>query len=311
MSDIQSQIKERIAFIGFGEAAQAFTKGWQAQTEMNITAFDIKTDNPETRGPKLNDYRGLNVSASMSAADAVHEADLIFSAVTASEIINAANSVLPALKSGQLYLDINSAASSRKRQAAKLIHSQDAEYVDVAVMAPVHPKLHQTPLLIGGPGAKRAGTIFEQLGMKFQIVSEDVGDASTIKMVRSVMIKGLSGLTIECFLAAVAEGVETHILESLSHSLPGIDWETFSGQMFERVITHGKRQAAEMCDVTMTLNDIGVGGIMAAATAERLQQLANMQIADDFPGDIPENYQQLANIILKHMRDGNEPDQVP
>jgi 3-hydroxyisobutyrate dehydrogenase-like beta-hydroxyacid dehydrogenase len=298
MNESRSRLSETIAFIGFGEAGQAFAEGWRSEAEMDIRAYDIKTDDTRTRDGKLGDYDRHAVAPALSAVGAAKGADVIVSAVTADAILDAAESVLPALGDGQLYLDINSAAPSKKRRAAERIAEAGGSYVDVAVMAPVHPNLHRTPLLIGGPGARRIEALFKGLGMNFEIVSDQVGDASTVKMVRSIMIKGIESLTVECILAAVKAGIDDRILDSLEKSFPGMDWRRRAGYMMERVIRHGERRVAEMREVAATLEDMGIGGTMASATAERLQWMADLAPAARFPDGIPDDYRVLATTIL-------------
>jgi hypothetical protein len=46
--------------------------------------------------------------------------------------------------------------------------------------------------------------------------------------------------------------------------------------MIERVVSHGKRRAAEMREVSETLRSIGMAPTMAAATAVRQQWVADM-----------------------------------
>ena len=53
MTGSRQTVDQRIAFIGFGEAAQAFAAGWRSEADVGIAAFDIKTDVPETRDGKL------------------------------------------------------------------------------------------------------------------------------------------------------------------------------------------------------------------------------------------------------------------
>ncbi|UCH73513.1 MAG: NAD(P)-dependent oxidoreductase [Rhodospirillales bacterium] len=298
MSEDRPSVDKIIAFIGFGEAGQALTAGWRSEAELSVRAYDIKTDDPATREGKLQDYARHAVMPAESATAAADGADIIVSAVTADAILDAAESVLPALAGGQLYLDINSAAPSRKRRAAERVAQAGGSYVDVAVMAPVHPGLHRTPLIIGGPGAKRAESLFKRLNMNFEVISDRVGDASTVKMVRSVMIKGIESLTVECLLAAVTAGIEERILGSLEKSFPGMDWKKRADYMLERVAKHGERRAAEMRAVAETLEDLGIGGTMAAATAERQQWVADLNPADRFPDGVPGDYRVVADAIL-------------
>ena len=78
---------------------------------------------------------------------------MIISAVTAASSLEAARSVEPHLAGNPYYLDINSVSPGRKQATAELLGDK-ARYVDVAVVAPIHPKRHRTPLLIAGPHAE-------------------------------------------------------------------------------------------------------------------------------------------------------------
>jgi len=95
-----------------------------------------------------------------------------------------------------------------------------------------------------------------------------------MKMCRSVMVKGLEAITIECLVAARAYGVEAEVLASLAESYPQTDWEKQAAYVFERVIRHGRRRAEEMREAAATVREIGLDGCMAAATAERQQWVA-------------------------------------
>ena len=112
--------------------------------------------------------------------------------------------------------------------------------------------------------------------MKMEFVSAEVGQASAIKMFRSIVVKGLEALLVESMTASAEYGVEDRVLASLKETWPGIDWQKLSGYMIERVVTHGKRRAAEMREVSETLQSIGMAPTMAAATAERQQWVADL-----------------------------------
>ncbi len=105
-----------------------------------------------------------------------------------------------------------------------------------------------------------------------------IGEASSIKMLRSVMIKGLEALTAECMLAARRAGVEQQVLASLQASDPGIDWTARSAYNLERMLVHGKRRAAEMREVAMTLSELNLPNRMALATVDWQSQLGELDV---------------------------------
>ena len=292
---------ERIAFIGFGEAGQTISRGLRGEGHAAIRTYDILFDDPLNAGKLKSAAEALGVAVATNHVDAVRDADLVFLAVTASSSIDAALSCVPGLRKGQFFLDINSVSPQRKLQTAERIAPTGASYVDVAVMAPVAPYLHKVPCLIGGPGAGELLPRARALGMKLELVSDQVGQASAIKMFRSIMIKGLEALTLECMLAAGEFRVEDQVLASLTETFPSLDWNRISGYMIERMVSHGGRRAAEMREVAATLRGIGIEPLMAEATAARQQWIADLGVKQHL-GKTTEDRADLVGAIRAAMK---------
>jgi 3-hydroxyisobutyrate dehydrogenase-like beta-hydroxyacid dehydrogenase len=260
----------RIAFIGFGEAARAFLDGWRTDPGFmaRVSAYDIKTDSPDAqvRAEKQADYAAANVIGASSAHEAVASAEAVFSVVTADQAHEAALAALPRLMTGAFFFDCDSCAPQTKACTAAAVEAAGGLYVDVAVMAPVHPRLHRTPLLISGPHAEAAAPALAALNMQARIHRGPVGAASAVKMIRSIMMKGLEALVCECVLAGTKAGVIETVLDSLDDTYPGFGWRKRSAYMLERVMTHGVRRAAEMREVALTVDLLGLRGEMSRAS---------------------------------------------
>jgi len=290
-----------IAFIGFGEAGQTISRGLLAGQRVRIRTFDILFDDPANEGALRRTAEALGVAAARDHVDAVRGAEIVFLAVTASSSLEAAISCLPGLANGQLFLDINSVSPKRKIETAACVAPTGAGYVDVAVMAPVAPYLHRVPCLVGGPGASAYGGVAKALGMNAECVSQEVGQASAIKMFRSIMIKGMEALFIESMLAASEYRVEERVLASLKETFPALDWERLSGYMIERAVSHGRRRAAEMREVAETLEGIGLEPIMARAAAARQQWLADLGAGERLGDRRTEDRAELVRTIRDAM----------
>lgn len=145
----------QLAFIGFGEAAEAFATGWGRATALGCRAFDIR---PEQGGDALPGERARRSGVTLAAtrADALSDAAAVFCLVTADQALAAADECADLLAPGCLWLDGNSCAPGAKRRAATRIEAAGGRYVDLAIMAPVYPKMHKVPLLIAGPHAQTA-----------------------------------------------------------------------------------------------------------------------------------------------------------
>jgi hypothetical protein len=135
------------------------------------------------------------------------------------------------------------------------------------------------------------------MGMSMELVADEVGQASAIKMFRSIMIKGLEALMLESMLAASEYRVEGRVLASLKETFPSLDWEKLSGHLIERVVSHGRRRAAEMREVAATLRDIGIEPLMADATAKREQWLADLGVKERLGGRKTESRAELVRAI--------------
>lgn len=292
--------RKTIAFIGFGEAAQAFVKGWRSEGwDLPILAYDLLFEDKARAQAKQVDCSALGVKPMPSAPEAAVAADIVISAVTADQVGEAAASILPSVRPGLFFLDINSAAPFRKAAAAEPVAALEGRVVDVAVMSPVYPKLHKTPLLLSGPGAIAIAPFLSDLKMNFEVVSDKLGDASTVKMVRSIAIKGFESVITECVVAAVKLGVADRVLPTIGDYLAGKDFLTLANHVMERVAVHGRRRAAEMREVVATLEQAGLSHHMPAGTAAHQQGIADLDLAGHFAGKVPGDHRAIAAAILK------------
>jgi 3-hydroxyisobutyrate dehydrogenase-like beta-hydroxyacid dehydrogenase len=261
----------RISFIGLGEAGQAIASGLRDAGIERIAAWDILFPDP-AGAPLKTAGELIGVRMASSAGDAVRETDMVISAVTAASSVDAARSVAPHLTGNPYYLDINSVSPGRKQETAKLL-GERARYVDVAVIAAIHPARHRTPLLISGPYAENISPLLRELDMQLAVVGPEIGSAAAIKMIRSVMIKGIEALTLECFLAASRAGVLEEVTASLKNNYPTLDWATIADYNLERMASHGERRAAEMEESAATLRELGLDPLMVDSTVKRQREM--------------------------------------
>jgi len=293
----------RISFIGFGEAGQAIASGLREGGIERIAAWDILF--PKAEGERLRAAgQKMGVRLADSAADAVRETDMIISAVTAASSLEAARSVEPHLSGNPYYLDINSVSPGRKQETAKLLGDK-ARYVDVAVIAPIHPARHKTPLLTAGPHAEAIAPLLAELEMRATLVGPDTGSAAAIKMIRSVLIKGIEALTFECFVAAARAGVLDEVTASLKNNCPGVDWAKMSEYNLERMASHGERRAAEMEESAATLRELGLEPLMVEATVARQRQMGAVGKNEKVRSTLDKGRAEMIDAISAAAKDRN------
>ena len=298
-----------IAFIGFGEAGQAIAAGLREagagrkphMAAWDMTAWDILF--PMREGEKLRQAAAASgVRCAASAADAVRDAAMIVSAVTAASSVEAARSGKDHLAGAPFFLDINSVSPGRKQETSRLLDAA-GRYVDVAVLAPIHPARHQTPMLLAGPHAGEVVPRLTALGMRVSIAGPEIGAAAAIKMVRSVMIKGIEALTMECFLAASRAGVIDEVATSMKNNYPGLDWAKIVPYNLERMANHGERRAAEMEEVADTLRELGVEPLMTNATVKRQREMGAIGKQHGVRGVLDKDRATMLSAISTAARD--------
>lgn len=261
-----------IALVGFGEAGSVFASAgdWAGKAR----GWDILAE----RRTLMED---CGVEAASDAAAALADADLVLSLVTADAAPRAASEYAGLLRDGAIWCDMNSVAPQTKQQAARAVESHGGRYVDVAVMAPVDPAALAVPLLVSGAATSEAEALLRAAGfINIRVAGSEVGRASAIKMIRSVMVKGLEALTDECAAAARAAGVYDEVMASLDASKRDWNWTETTEYNLERMETHGLRRAAEMEEVAATLQALGVEPLMTEAAVVRQRSAARNATRD-------------------------------
>lgn len=264
-----------ISLIGYGEAGSTFARagGWGEAADgaggnARAGVWDLR---PERLALAAQD--GLMVAA--DAQEALAGREMVLSLVTADSALPAAQEYAAFLPKGAIWADCNSVAPGTKREAAAAIEAAGGCYVDVAVLAPVDPARLNVPLLLAGREAGRAETMLREAGFaNIRIVGDEVGRASAIKMIRSVMVKGIEALTAEMMLAAQEAGVVDEVLSSLDASEKAWPWARRAAYNIERMVTHGVRRAAEMEESAKTLTGLGIEPMMTNGTVLRQRDMA-------------------------------------
>ncbi|HZF44763.1 MAG TPA: DUF1932 domain-containing protein, partial [Sphingomonadaceae bacterium] len=220
------------------------------------------------------------VAAAADAQAALDGAAIVLSLVTADSALPVASDYARWLSPGTIWCDMNSVSPETKRQAAAKVEEAGGHYVDVAVMAPVDPKALSVPLLIAGAVAQEAMGMLNALGFtNTRVVGDEVGRASAIKMIRSVMVKGLEALTAELVLAADSAGVLDEVLASLDASEKQVSWAERADYNLDRMIVHGLRRAAEMEESAKTLAGLHIAPMMTENTVNWQQAIGELAIS--------------------------------
>lgn len=286
-----------LGFIGFGEAGFNIANGLREAGLGGIAAYDIHTHTPG-RGELIQERaRESRTTLVESSAELAQRCDVFISTVTANSAVEAAGQTAPYLERRHLYADMNSVAPATKQRIERIISETGARFVEAAIMSPVPPQRHRVPMLLGGPHAEEFAGHMRPYGMRLDIVANEIGTAAAIKMFRSIMVKGMEALALECALGASRYGASKRVFDSLAENFPGLDWDQVASYMISRVVVHGERRAREMEEVAATLRALDIEPVMAEATVRRQDWCAKLGIKELFGKNGPDTYDEVVSAI--------------
>jgi 3-hydroxyisobutyrate dehydrogenase-like beta-hydroxyacid dehydrogenase len=291
-ASVNFQRPQTVCFIGFGEAAEALCEGF---LRADCRAWDVKLDGVE-RDSMVERIGIKGIVVADSLEDGVRDADWIVSLVTADQAGLVCQSAASLIKKRAVYLEMNSCSPGTKQRNALTISEAGGVLIDVAIMSPVNPLRMDTPMLMSGAGGDQVIRLFSDFGYVVEIFGEAVGQASAVKMTRSIMIKGIEALSAECLLTAKKLGIEETVIESLNNSFQGLDWSTRGGYNLERMCRHGIRRAAEMREVVNTIEEAGIDSEMTRSTVQWQQRIGEMGLQPS-----TDDLDEVVNLVLKKM----------
>jgi 3-hydroxyisobutyrate dehydrogenase-like beta-hydroxyacid dehydrogenase len=284
----------RIGFVGFGEAAYHIAKGFRQPGISSVSAFDINVTDKVRQRAREAETRLVETNQELAQS-----CDIMMSAVTADQALNAAEQNAPHLTARHVYADLNSVSPGVKQSIARVVEASGAHFAEIAMMAPVPPYGHKVPMLAGGAGAPEFVEKLAPFGISAEIVSREVGTAAATKMFRSIIVKGLEALLTECVLGASRYNADERVFASLAQSFPGINWKQLADYMVGRVVVHGERRAREMEEVAATLREIDIEPIMAEAIVRRMDWSVEAGLKQLFGGEAPKSYRDVVDAAVK------------
>jgi 3-hydroxyisobutyrate dehydrogenase-like beta-hydroxyacid dehydrogenase len=185
---------------------------------------------------------------------------------------------LPARGERLVYVDLNSVSPETVRNAAAVFAGTPVDFVDGAISGPASRLAAGCTLYLSGARAGEVAALFEGR-MTVRVLGDAPGQASALRMLLSVLTKGVIALFVELALAARQAGILDRTLAAYRASYPGIL------EVVERTLptypVHAGRRAQEMAEVEDTLSHLGL-----CPTVVRGVRLATEAVAQcPLPGD--------------------------
>ena len=278
---------QRIGFIGFGEVGKTFASAMVARGA-EVSYYDVvRTD-------------AVPGAAYCSLEELVARCEILLSTVTTHVAVAAAETAVPLLTSQNTYADMNSTSASLKRRIAGIIGTSAANFVEGAILSAVGEAGAKASILVAGERAEAFAHRMNELGLvNVKYFSSVVGEASQVKMLRSIFSKGVECLLLEMLVAGKRAGLAEYLWKDIVEFMTK---HPFQGIAENWIKTHpgaSERRYHEMEQVLETLQELGVDPIMTRGTTEFFRQSTESGLAARFtrkPDDVwavPEELEKL------------------
>lgn len=258
-----------IALVGLGEVGTSFA-GALLDRGVELKVASRASPRAAASAKKL----GIDIDEDV--ARAASAADVVLLTITGDGLRDVVARIAPVLGERAILADLTAADPPQVIAAADMLGANRARFVDVAIMGAVSLHGIRTPLLASGEMATDFAETMNALG--FAVSAREgsaVGDASSLKLLRSLFAKGLDALVVESMLAAEALGLRQELIELLGD----FDQRPLRDHIDMYLRTHpphAGRRLVEMELAEAQLTSLGLKSLTTRATIDRYRHTTDL-----------------------------------
>ena len=282
-----------LGLIGFGEAGYYLTSELKPGST-NLYAYDPVAGQDSPRGVEIRERAVKNqVMLVDSQEELFARSSIVLCLTSANSALPIAKQIAPMLKKGQVYVDMNSTSPATKEAIHQALTESAGQFVEAAVMASVPANRTRVPVYVCGEAAEQLCELVNPCGMNFTTLSRQIGAASAMKMIKSVLFKGFIALLTETVFAAERYGITEKTLGALKSILTKeMTFEECCNYFLCTMATHSERLGHEMEEVLATMESMGENDIMTRATLEKMRWMTEQGYGRKFAVR-PESYKEI------------------
>jgi len=270
----------KIGFIGFGEVASTLARSFISEGVKVSTC--LKGRSPKT--VNLAQSSGVNISPSFYQLADV--SDIVISAVVPAQAVEAAKVIGKNFKG--LYVDLNNVSPFTVKEA--LHNISNGKTADAAIMSSITKGVN-VPIVVSGKYGSEFAEL-NDLGMNIEVVGDEIGQASALKMLRSAYTKGVSALLFESLYAAYQMKIDELVLKYLTKT-EGSHFKEIAISRILNSILHRERRTQEVGEVLNFLSEYE-DPLMTQATLEFFKLIVNQV---DTMEERPTDYREIFRTI--------------
>ncbi len=227
-------------------------------------------------------------------ANLVAASDLIVSVCPPHAAEDVARQVLGLGYSG-LYLDGNAISPQRSRKIGSLLATNKISYVDGGIVGPPAWKGGTTWLHLSGPRAQEISNIFAESVLIANVLGDEIGAASGLKMCFAAYTKGVTSLLCGILATAHQLNVSEALIQQWADKGNGLD--TNAPHNVREVTQKAWRFVGEMEEISATFKHAGLPGEFHQAAADIYRRISGFKGAEELPD---------LQTVLEALIDGNE-----
>jgi len=254
----------RIAIIGCGEVGRTYAEAVAAQGRHELVLNDSRPS------PLANEMAArLGVEIHTTAGDWLAEVDRVWVCVTGDVAKKVCAAIIGHLNAGAVVVDLTTATPADKRDMAALMSDRNHAYVDAVIMGAIGLTGVKTALLGAGPHSAEALADLAELGAPVRSLPEaKPGDAAALKLLWTVLTKGLEALGVECLIAAEQQGVRKELYEVLG-DIDAAGLTHFMNAIVRTHVLHAERRMHEIQRADAQLEQFGLPSLLMGASEQR------------------------------------------
>ncbi|AIF66948.1 3-hydroxyisobutyrate dehydrogenase [Terribacillus saccharophilus] len=288
----------KLGFVGFGEAAYEMATGLHSEGIEKIYAFDALLDEPKLSDRIRERASKANVELVGSAEEVMQICTIVIAAVPANKTLEVAQSLTDSFKENLVYVDVSAATPEIKKQVASAVEDEGSLFVDAAMLGPLPVYKHKVPISASGNGTDLFINNLAGYGMQITKISDHPGDASALKLIRSIYMKGIVGLMVEFLEAAKTYGVEEQAIRSIDETMNAKTFVETMNRLVTGSALHAKRRAVELGGSIEMLRESNLDASISIAAQKKLERLAELDIPEKYKGSKPDTWEEVLALLM-------------
>ncbi len=254
----------QITIIGVGEVGGAFAAALAPIAA--LTLCDVK-DN----GPPVATADALGLDIENAPGKWLQTTDMVLVCVPGKQSPIVAKAALPLVGPNTVYVDMSTARPDDLREWAAAFEREEKTFVDLAIMGSIQIWGARPPVLLSGSAAEKAQPLYDSLGSETNIVeSGQPGDATSLKLLRSILVKGIECLAVEAMTAAEHMNVRPQLM-GIMKDMDDSSIAGFLEMLVTTHIPHSARRRHEIIESADQLREMGFDALVTSALPPRYE----------------------------------------